>query len=445
MNLPLLIQSLTAELHQLQAQVKQLSDENQQLKKELSVYQNKKDSSNSHTPPSQDPHRPQKNQSLRESSGKKPGGQPGHPGTTLPCSAIPDEVITHKACNCNHCGSDLSHLPHVLIETRQVIDLPVIQPICTEHQIYQTTCPCGHTEQSTFPPHVTAAVQYGPRIEALTGYLHTRQYMPFKRTQEFFAQVTNLPISTGSICNMVQRLADKALPHYHHIKEQIMQATVVGTDETSARVNGKKNWFWTWQNEQLTFIVCSDNRGGKTIEDTFAHGLPHAILNHDRLAAHFNCTAQGHQICTAHLLRDLKYITQMHPDCRWTPQIKQLLTEAIDLKKQMTTADYYQPHPQRSQLSQQLQHLLQHPPDEQHEKAYTLFKSLHKHKDYILLFLDHPQVPPDNNGSERAIRNLKVKQKVSTQFKSDQGANNFAILRSIVDTAIKILKTSYIN
>ena len=114
------------ELILLQTQARELLAENKELKKQLSVYQNKKDSSNSHTPPSQDPHRPKNNQSLREPSGKKPGGQPGHQGKTLQCSSTADEVLDYQPDYCTCCGNDLSNVSGSLVETRQEIDIPVI-------------------------------------------------------------------------------------------------------------------------------------------------------------------------------------------------------------------------------------------------------------------------------------------------------------------------------
>ncbi|MEJ7684103.1 MAG: IS66 family transposase zinc-finger binding domain-containing protein [Segetibacter sp.] len=122
---------------------------------------NKKNSNNSHTPPSKDENRPMKNQSLREKSDRKAGGQHGHEGKTLECSAIIDVIVEHKPNYCNCCGQDLTEVPEALIETRQVIDIPVIKSVCTEHRIYRKTCSCGHNMDSDFPSHLTAKVQYG--------------------------------------------------------------------------------------------------------------------------------------------------------------------------------------------------------------------------------------------------------------------------------------------
>ena len=407
------------------------------LEAELAIYKNKKNSNNSSIPPSKDENRPLKNQSLRQKSDKKAGGQRGHEGRTLECSAVIDTIIEHVPGFCNCCGKDLFDVPETLIESRQFIDIPVIKPVCIEHRIYRKTCTCGHRMESNFPSGLTAKVQYGPNVESLTGYLHARQYLPYERMKEFFKDVMCLPVSVGGINNILKRLTKKAKPHYEQIKERISTSILVGTDETGVRVNGEKDWVWTWQNDDLTFITHSGNRGFKTIEDTFANGLPNSILLHDRYACHFNCEAQHHQICMSHLLRELQYIIELYADSRWATEMKALLVEALELKKQLTVHQYYEACPERENIQAKLLELLNNTLDEKHTKAKTLQKSLLKHQQYVFYFLYHPKVPPDNNGSERAIRNIKVKQKISGQFKSNEGADGFAILRSVIDTTIK--------
>ena len=407
------------------------------LENELAVYKNKKNSSNSSIPPSKDENRPLRNQSLRPKSDKKAGGQPGHEGRTLECCAIIDTIVDHIPDFCNGCGKDLNDVPEVLMESRQFIDIPVIKPVCTEHRMYRKICTCGHNTEGNFPSTLTAKMQYGPNTEALSGYLHARQYLPYQRMKEFFTDVMCLPVSVGGINNILRRLAQKALPHYEQIKERISKSLFAGTDETGVKVNGKKNWMWTWQNDDLTFITHSDNRGFKTIEDNFANGLPNTILLHDRFACHFNCEAMHHQICMSHVLRDLQYMAELYPKSRWAIEMKTLIMQALKLKKQLTLQQYYGISTERERLQERLMELLNAPVDPTYKKIKTLQKSLLKHQQYVLYFLYHPKIPPDNNGSERAIRNIKVKQKISGQFKSDEGADAFVILRSVIDTTIK--------
>ena len=149
------------------------------LEQELSFYKNRKNSGNSHMPPSVD--LVKGNQSLREKSGKKAGGQQGHEGSTLKFSATPDRIITHSPDYCQLCGDDLEQIVATPLTRRQVIDIPIPAAICTEHRTFTKTCSCGHVNKGKFPVNVNANVQYGCHIEALTAYLNVRQYMPFGR------------------------------------------------------------------------------------------------------------------------------------------------------------------------------------------------------------------------------------------------------------------------
>ncbi|MFI5196516.1 MAG: IS66 family transposase [Chitinophagales bacterium] len=437
-----IIDELRAENKELKATIAKQNDKIASLESELAQYRTPKNSGNSSLPPSSDFAPPKRNQSLREKSDKKPGGQFGHEGHTLQMKEQPDEIVEYKPCLCGKCGKDLAGMPEAFIEERQVVELPPVKPVYKAHRIYRKTCSCGHITDSPFPNGVNAPIQYGSSVESTIVYLHSRQFLPYERMAEYFKQVMNLPVSPGTLNNTVHRFAEKASPAYNSIKAAIEQAQCVGSDETGGKVNGKKHWFWTWQNDQLTFIIHSPSRGFDTIESTFPFGLPDTILVHDRWAAQLKCDAQGHQICMAHLLRDLNYIEQLHGS-QWATDLKGIIKEAIALKGQLTESDYLLPIPQRVALENKLQQVLEQPIPANHDKAITLQKSLTKIQQYILRFLYHAFVPADNNGSERAVRNVKVKQKVSGQFKSEQGADDFAVIRSIIDTAVKAGKDVY--
>lgn len=431
-----IIKELTATNIKLQEVIADLRLEIVQLKQELASYKTGKDSSNSHKPPSSDFQTPIRNQSLREKTGKKPGGQFGHKGTTLQMSEQPDKIIKHSPCVCEQCGRLLNPANEQFIEKRQIVDIPPIKAIHTEHQTYCKTCTCGHTTKSSFPKDITSTIQYGSNVEAWIAYLHARQYLPYNRMKEFFNDVIGFSISEGGIQHILQRFTGKAMPRYEQIRILIQEAESAGTDETGAKVNKEKHWFWTWQNETLTYIIHAVSRGFITISETFPNGLPNTILNHDRLAAHFKCNAKDHQACTAHLLRDLNYIEELHQS-KWAKDFKVLIQKALDLKSKMSLLAYSQPNIARDELEIQLTNILVESLPSQDEKAITFQKQMRKIQQHIFVFLYHPKVPPDNNGSERAIRNIKVKQKISGQFKSIEGAQSFAVLRSIIDTANK--------
>ena len=324
-------------------EIRELKKEVSSLRAELAIYKNPKNSSNSHIPPSKEENRIPRNQSLRQKSNKNVGGQVGHEGNTLKMVELADEYINHTPDYCSQCGKDLSIFIEEMVEKRQVIDIPIVMPICTEHAIYRKTCSCGHSTTSTFPFHVKSPIHYGPRTEAMISYLHSRQYLPFNRIVEYMQDVFGLHISQGGIHCLLKRFTGKVENVYQEIKRRIELSDYIGTDETGAKVNGKRNWFWTWQNEQLTFIAHSLNRGIDTIKTVFKNGLPNAHLTHDRWASHFHCKSKGHQVCTSHLLRELNYLEELYKSS-WAIRVKNLLKKAIELKKSFTLEDYYKPN-----------------------------------------------------------------------------------------------------
>lgn len=396
----------------------------------------RKNSNNSSTPPSKDENRPPRTSSLREKSERKVGGQPGHKGKTLLMTENPDKIIEHRACYCPECGEDLSNQPFEFFGKRQVIDIPSIKQIVTEHRVYKCLCTCGKTVESEFPDGVDCPVRYGKNIETLIGYLSARQYLPFKRLQEMMRDIFTVPISEGGLHYLLNRLASKGVDAYEIIRQKVMNSQVIGTDETGMKINGKMHWFWTWQNRHATFIAASNNRGISTINEHMDGISQDAVLVHDCWKAHFQTSVDKHQLCLAHLERETKYLEERYKEA-WPVKFRSLLKEAQKLKNSFIPTDYYYPNQTRKHLERELDNLLGETLNPKDKELITFQKRINKYRDHVFTFLYHPDVPPDNNGSERAIRNVKVKQKISGQFKIFSAAENFAILRSIIDTTLK--------
>lgn len=432
-----LLKKRVQELEHFEVENKKLRKENQGLKNRLSKYENPKNSNNSSTPPSKDENRPFRT-SLREPSGLKPGGQPGRKGNTLKMIETPDFTTTIVAEYCNCCGKDISDIPCKYEGKRQVIDIPEIKPKVTEYQIFSRVCTCGHKTTGDFPLEAKASVSYGNNIESLIGYFHARQYIPFKRMTELLNDVFNTPISEGGIHLLLAKLTSKAQPAYELIRKKLQMTTKlsIGTDETGLKVAGKKHWAWTWQNKEATFITITNNRGQISINEAFKDGFKDAVLVHDCWKSHFNTPAKSHQICIVHLLRDLNYLNELY-NHKWSKVCKTIFKSALSLEKQMQKVDYFVHNPRRIQVEIRMDKLLNYSLPKNNKELISFQKRLVKYREYLFTFLYFPEVPADNNASERAIRNIKVKQKVSGQFKSPKGAHSFAVLRSFTDTVIK--------
>ena len=408
----------------------------EKLKQRLDKLETRKDSRNSSIPPSKDENRPKRTNSLREKSDKKVGGQPGHKGKTLEMTTHPDVVVDHHACFCPACGNDVSELPFEISSKRQVIEIPEIKQVVTEHRVYRCTCSCGKIVESDFPAGIDWPVSYGQTIESLVGYLSVRQHLPFKRLQEMMHDLFGVSISEGGLHCLLNRLAKKGTQTYEMIRQIVMNSHVIGTDETGMKVNGKTHWFWTWQSKWATYIAASQNRGTATITEHVDGISDDAVLVHDCWKAHFQTPVGLHQLCTAHLVRELKYLEELYK-VAWPARFRLMLLEAQKVKKRFSPADYYYPDHARSLLQSELDKLLAELIDPTQKELVSFQKRLVKYRDYVFPFLYHPAVPAHNNDSERAIRNIKIKQKISGQFKTLSSAENFAILRSIIDTSIK--------
>jgi transposase len=428
--------ALVALIKNLQQTIAELVKENVALKARIDELEHPKNSNNSSVPPSKDENRAKKNQSLRKKSGKKTGGQLGHKGHTLKMVENPDKIINHVPDVCGGCGKSLAdHESHSIVK-RQVVEIPPIRPFFVEHRSHSKECACGHINKATFPVGVNSPIQYGSNIEDFIAYLSVGQYMSYKRISSFCSTVLHLPISQGSIKNMLDRVTRKSLPTYERIRQILQSSEEVGVDETGAKLDGDKWWFWVWQNVLATFITASDNRAFRTIDEHFPDGFENAVLVSDRYGAQLKTHALSHQLCVSHLLRDLNYLIEL-TDSAVVKRFRLLLYDSLALKKQMKDQDYSSSNINRSYIRKMTFEILDSDLSNEHKKVQTLFRRLNKSRDYIYEFLYYKHVPPDNNGSERAIRNVKVKQKVSTMFKSPQGIHSYAVIRSILDTCNK--------
>ncbi len=236
-----MVEKQQLEIEKQQAEIKELRYEVKYLQNQLQL-----DSHNSSKPPSTDLSRStsRKKEVNRPSTTKrKPGGQPGHPGTTLQAVAIPDHTILHRASICSHCGEDLSSITTDKIEKRQVFDLPPFKLAVTEHQAEVKTCPHCHQEvKAEFPSGINQPVQYGERVKSLAVYLNQYQLLPYERVTEVFQDLLGQSISQGTLLNALKTSYSNLEDTENWIKNRILHSPVVHGDETGIYRNGKCVW-----------------------------------------------------------------------------------------------------------------------------------------------------------------------------------------------------------
>lgn len=412
------------------------------LHQEIELLKNGKKSNTSSTPTSHDLSKKNKKNNSRTQSNCKVGGQKGHDGFTLKMTETPDQIIEYIPTYCNTCGEILDTNNAKFETKKQEIILPLIVPQYVEHKSFSCICDkCKHKTISKLPSHLRGNIQYGANIVALVAYLSNRQYVAYERVSEFMKDVLNLHISIGTIRNMLCNITQNAQVVYNKLGSLIEKSNVVGGDETGINVNGKQGWIWVFQTKLITYLAFSMSRGYNSITNLFKDGLPLSIYVTDCWAAQLKVKTKSKQICTAHLLRELSnFIDALK--CEWSASLKTLLKEAIKLKKTLTENDYKN-NKDVIRIKTELDVLLKIDFNDKHKKVRALIKRLIKNQDFILTFLDFHEVPPDNNASERAIRNAKVKMKVSGQFKTIEGARCFVTIRSIIDTAKKNSQNVY--
>jgi transposase/regulator of replication initiation timing len=312
MELSSLVESLEKEKASLEELNASLEAENTALRKRLSCLESPpKDSHNSSIPPAAESLKAQairRTRSLRKSSGRPTGGQPGHKGSTLQMSDTPDAVEKHVPEYCARCGLSLTALPEKVAEVRQSIDIPLpVCPIVTNHESIEKTCSCGHCNRGTFPADVKSGVSYGVNLHAAVAYLSVVQHIPFKRLVGVIKDFYGMEISQGTVSNILNRMRKQSAPAYQAIREAIEESAVTGADETGGKVNGKLHWIWVFQNALLTYIFLHPSRGKAAIDSHFPAGLSKSILVTDRHRSYFITETAGHQLCLAHLIRELIY------------------------------------------------------------------------------------------------------------------------------------------
>ncbi|MGH2643460.1 MAG: IS66 family transposase [Chitinophagaceae bacterium] len=401
------------------------------MREALRIAKLPKNSSNSSRPPSTDLFTPRRSndRSLRVTSGKKSGGQPGHKGATLAfCHDKPDQLIEHSPSVCPDCGRDLTFIQGETDQTHQVIDSTVPSRILINHTTLMKPCSCGKCNKGIFPPGTEGVVNYGNNLRALMVNLSVRQYMPYNRIVEFLEDIFKIHLSEGTIANLLTQFTKSGLSRYNDIQAGIMESAVIGADETGVKVNGKKRWMHVYQTDGNTFIGTHPSRGQVAQEAFFPGGFPDAILVTDCLAMQLSTPAAAHQVYMAHLLRELKAMRESHPEKSWPLNMTALIQDRYPTARQV------------SKIERRLEKLLCQNQADAPGKIPAFWKRINKHKEKLFLFLHYPgRIPSDNNGSERAIRNVKVKVKlkVSGQFKAPKGAIQYAVIISIIDTANK--------
>src|SRR5947209_1762097 len=288
-----------------------------------------KDSHNSSKPPSTDGFKEpiRKTASLREKSGKKSGGQPGHPGNTLRMVEQPDHTVLLTPHRCEHCHQDLSQASLSRKERVQVFDLPSVRLQVTEYQVEVKACPCCQAEtRAELPDGLTlASAQYGPNVKTLAVYLACLHLLPLARVCQILADLFGTTFSQASVLVACLQSASALTLVLARIKTALQTSRVIHNDETGLRVNKKRWWLHVAATCWFTLYLAHPKRGKEATE---AMGILPQFLGtsvHDSLASylHYRCI---HALCLVHYLRELTFIFEQFGQL-WAKEMKTLLLE----------------------------------------------------------------------------------------------------------------------
>jgi transposase len=383
---------------------------------------------NSSLPPSkgQKPNQPEKAKRVgprQGSLGRKGGGRP------LVCH--PDETVTAKAPACAHCQAALTDADQVLHGRYDKIDLPVVRPVVTRVERYAGHCPCcGGVTLAPVPVGLEDTSPFSANIVALAIYLRFTHAISYRRLTQVFQHLFGLPISEGALDAMLQRARPCFDNEVLFILARLRRSRIICSDETSVRIDGRTHWDWVFQNHQVVIHVVRDSRAASVVTEVMAGHRP-VIWVSDLYGAQ-----QGHadlwQVCLAHQLRDCQYAIDAG-DTVFAPRMKALLLRAVVLARRRKTLAESTRRTYLRRLDHELNVIMGLAPGNPHGRR--LRKRYGKVRNSLFTFLMHPEVPPDNNGSERALRPTATYRKVTGGFRSNWGAGLFAAVRSVVGTA----------
>ncbi len=364
---------------------------------------------------------------------RRPGAKKGHAGARRETPERIDKRVEHRAKCCPDCGGRLKRCQQT--RTRHTEDIPEIQPETTEHTIHRDWCPKCQKQVEPTVPDALPNCTLGNRVLVLSAWLHYALGNTLSQIVEVFNFHLQMKITPGGLVQMWYRLQTILYAWYETIQQEALQSAVLHADESGWRVNGKTHWLWCFTTPDLTYYMIHRSRGSPALMEFFVKEFA-GILVSDFWGAYNAVCCALRQTCLVHLLRELEHTEKYKsPGEHWpvfAKKLRRLIGDAIRLWRRKAELSEETYASRRDRLSARLQQLIDTPWEDANAKR--LLKRLRRHQNELFTFLDHPEVPFENNAAERAIRPAVIIRKNSYGNRSEHGADCQSVLMSIFRT-----------
>src|SRR3954453_4347096 len=423
-----LIHALWAQVQALTAQVGSLTAQVAELEAKLRLPPKTPD--NSSLPPSQGKKANRDNKPAR--NGPRQGSLGRQGGGRRLCEA-PAGAVPARPGRCLQCAAPVAEAALTLGTRFDKIDLPKVVPVVTRVERYAGHCgACGATTLAPLPEGLEPGTPFSLNIVALAMYLRFAHHVSYRRLTQLMLELFGLAISEGALDAGLRRANPGFDAETAAILARLRRARVVGSDDTSVRIDRPTCWNWVFQNAEVVIHVIRRSRGAGVVREVMDGHRPEIWVS-DLYSAQRG-HAEAWQICLAHTIRDCRYAIAAG-DTIFAPRMQALLLRAVVLARRHRNLAEGSRHEYRRRLERDLDAVMALAPTNRHglrlRKRYGLLR------EHLFTFLDQPEVTADNNTSERDLRHTATYSKVTGGFRSDWGADLFAAVRSVIGTAAR--------
>lgn len=417
-----LIATLLSRLDAMDKRIAALEEENTLLRAKLNLPPKTPD--NSSTPPSQ-------GHKASGDGSNKAKGEP-HAGAHRPLHPNPTRKRDVMAAHCQHCAADVSAVAQSVVQSYDRIEIPEIKPDVTRVSLHGGICPCCARRFKARPPAgLEPGSPFGPNLRAFAIYLRARHAVSYERLAQLMSDLLGLDISEGALVNILCDSRKAFGEQFKRIRARLLSSSTLESDETGMRVGKKTWWAWVFHHGKECCFVIRPSRG-KDVVEAFLDGYRPEYWVSDRLAAQMGWATKEHQVCLAHLLRDVQYAIDAG-DNRFAPSLAKLLREACAIGRRREQLADATLRSYAARLDNKLTALLCIAP--QGNEGEKLQRMIKRWRQHLFVFVTNRNLPPTNNGSEQAIRPCVTFRKVTNCFRSEWGANLYADIRSVLETA----------